>query len=411
MRILMINYEFPPLGGGGGVASYQIARALANRQHDVDVLTTRWRGLPGEETVDGLRVYRVPVLGRAELSTASLPSMFSFLPCGVAKGLQILRKKEYDVLNTHFAIPSGPTGLVLSRLFHTPLVLTIIGGDIYDPTKRLSPTRNPVLRGIVSRVLNSSSQIIAISEDIKSRAREDLQCQRDIEVIHYGLATPHFEEKSRSELGLPEGEVILITIGRLIKRKALDDLLMALAELEHPGPRLLIIGEGPEEKQLRDLAGRLGLSSQVQFLGAIWGERKFQYLAAADIFVLPSAHEGFGLVFLEAMHCGLPVIASSTGGQTDFLKDGETGFLVPVGDVSALADRISRLAGDTDLRERVSRFNKEYVKRFDISGVAERYEALFSEVIQRGHQAGHQMDPAALEVREEGTHGSPHDAQ
>jgi glycosyltransferase involved in cell wall biosynthesis len=409
MRILMINYEFPPLGGGGGVASYQIARALAKRQHEVDVLTTRWSGLPGEETVDGLGVYRVPVLGRAELSIASLPSMFSFLPCGVARGIQILRKKEYDVLNTHFAIPSGPTGVVLSRLFHTPLVLTIIGGDIYDPTKRLSPSRNRVLREVVRRVLNSSSQIIAISEDIKRRAREDLQCHKDVEVIHYGLDTPRFEELSRSELGLPEGEVVLITIGRLIKRKALDQLLMALAELGHPGPRLLIIGEGPEEKPLRDLAERLRLSSQVQFLGAIWGARKFQYLAASDVFVLPSAHEGFGLVFLEAMHCGLPVVATSSGGQTDFLKDGETGFLVPVGDVSALADGISRLAGDDHLRERISLFNKEYVKRFDISGVAERYESLFSEVVRRGH-AGHvHMDPAGLEVREEGTHGSPHD--
>lgn len=411
MRILMINYEFPPLGGGGGVASYHIARALAEREHEVDVLTTGWRGLPSEETVGGLGVYRVPVLGRGELSTASLPSMLSFLPCGVAKGCQVLREKRYDVLNTHFAIPSGPTGVVLSRLFKTPMVLTIIGGDIHDPSKRLSPSGNRVLRGVVRRVLDSSSHIIAISEDIKRRAREDLHCRKDIEVIHYGLDAPRFEEKSRAELGIPEEPVVLIAIGRLIKRKALDNLLMALSRLELREVRLLIIGEGPEEGHLRDLSERLGLSSRVEFLGPIWGERKFQYLAASDIFVLPSVHEGFGLVFLEAMHCGLPVIASSTGGQTDFLKDGETGFLVPVEDVDTLADRILRLTEDTALRERISRFNQEYVKRFQISGVAERYEALFSQVIQRVRETASGMDSAPLELRDKGTHGSPHDFQ
>jgi glycosyltransferase involved in cell wall biosynthesis len=411
MRILMINYEFPPLGGGGGVASYHIARALAEREHEVDVLTTGWRGLSSEETVGGLGVYRVPVLGRGELSTASLPSMLSFLPCGVAKGCQILRNKRYDVLNTHFAIPSGPTGVVLSRLFKMPMVLTIIGGDIYDPSKRLSPSRNRVLRGVVRRVLDSSSQIVAISEDIKRRAREDLRCQKDIEVIHYGLSAPQFESRSRAELGLSEDHLVLITIGRLIKRKALDNLLLALSRLEQRETRLLIIGVGPEEGHLRDLSARLGLSAQVEFLGPIWGERKYQYLAASDVFVLPSVHEGFGLVFLEAMHCGLPVVASSTGGQTDFLKDGETGFLVPVGDVDALADRILLLAGDTALRERISRFNQEYVKDFDISGVAERYEALFSEVMQRFPQTGLGVDSAPFDLTDKGTHGSPHDAR
>ncbi|HUW94319.1 MAG TPA: glycosyltransferase family 4 protein [Anaerolineae bacterium] len=406
MRILMINYEFPPLGGGGGVASYQIAKALAAREHEVDVLTTAWRDLPGEETVDGLRVYRVPVVGRSDQATASLVSMVSFLPSGVARGLRTLRKKRYDILNTHFAIPSGPTGVALSRIFRTPQVLTIIGGDIYDPTKRLSPSNSVLLRAVVRRVLNSSAQIIAISQDIKNRAQRDLHCQTEIEVIHYGLTPPQFEKRNRQELGMPEDEVVLISIGRLIKRKALGDVLLALSRLEERRFRLLIIGEGPEEENLRDLAKRLGISSQVEFLGAIWGERKFQYLAAADMFVLPSIHEGFGLVFLEAMHCGLPVIASSSGGQTDFLEDGKTGFLIPVGDVQVLAGAILRLASDESLRRQMSEFNREYVKRFHISHVAERYEALFSAVLLRSRRTAHDAGAASSTLPDGGTYGS-----
>jgi len=387
MRVLMINYEFPPLGGGGGVASYEIAQALSARDHEVDVLTTKYRGLPSEEEVDGLTVYRAPVMGRAELATASLPSMLSFLPMGIARGRKVLAAHSYDILNTHFAIPSGPTGVALSRLSKTPHVLTIIGGDIYDPSKRLSPGRNPLVRAAVRYVINSTDQVIAISEDIKRRAREDLGCQTPIEVVHYGLTPPSFERKSREELGVPENAVVLISIGRLIKRKAIDDLLQALARIGQPDVKLLIIGEGPERVNLEEMSRSLGVSEQLSFLGAIWGERKFQYLAAADMFVLPSLHEGFGLVFLEAMYCGLPVVASDTGGQTDFLRDGETGFLTPVGDPEALAEGIARLTGDEALRRRMGEFNREYVRRFHISGVAERYEAIFSGVIGRARRS------------------------
>lgn len=407
MRILMINYEFPPLGGGGGVASYQIAKALVEREHEVDILTTRWRGLPSEDVVDGLTVYRVRVAGRGDLATASLVSMLSFFPSSVAAGYRKLRKKRYDILNSHFAVPSGPTGVTLSRLFGIPHVLTIIGGDIYDPTRRFSPGNSSLLRSVVRSVLNSSEQIIAISQDIKDRAQQDLQCKTNIEVIRYGLTPPEFERRSRQELGIPEDEMVLISIGRLIKRKSLDDVLLALSRLDTGRFRLLVIGDGPEEARLRDLAQTLGLSSQVDFLGAIWGEGKFQRLAAADMFVLPSAHEGFGLVFLEAMHCGLPVIASTSGGQTDFLRDGETGFLVPVGDVEVLAERILRLANDERLRRRMSEFNVEYVKRFHISGVAARYEALFSEVIGRSlSAAGDAAEDPPPVVRERGSCGS-----
>jgi glycosyltransferase involved in cell wall biosynthesis len=392
MRILIINYEFPPLGGGGGVASYQIAKGLVARGHEVDVLTTGRRGLPSNEVIDGIGVYRVSVIGRTEFATATLLSMLSFFPFGVVKGCRILRKKEYDILNTHFAIPSGPTGVTLSRLFDTPQVLTIIGGDIYDPTKKLSPSSNRLLHTVVCYVLNSSSEIIAISEDIRRRAREGYRCQKGIQVIHYGLSPVEFESKSRAQLGIPEGDVVLISVGRLIKRKALDDLLLAVSRVEDQRFRLLIIGEGPEETHLRDLARGLGLSSQVDFLGAVWGEPKFQYLAASDIFVLPSVHEGFGLVFLEAMYCGLPVIASSSGGQTDFLRDGKTGFLVPAGDVDALAEKILRLAGDEGLRHRISEFNRRYVEGFHISEVARQYEALFSGVVQRASMTVEEQD-------------------
>lgn len=181
-------------------------------------------------------------------------------------------------------------------------------------------------------------------------------------------------------MGLDEGGFYLIAVGRLIPRKALHYLIQALSRLPSQ-VRLLLIGEGPEEGALAALAQGLGVASRVTFLGVVSEEEKFQYLANADLFVLPSLHEGFGLAFIEAMGRGLPVIATDSGGQTDFLRDGVTGFLVPVGDTGVLAQKVQMLLEDHTLREGISRHNRQYARQFSVSKTAQNYETLFEEVI------------------------------
>ena len=140
--------------------------------------------------------------------------------------------------------------------------------------------------------------------------------------------------------------VYLVTVGRLVRRKNLGSLLTALHRLGLPDVRLLVIGEGPERANLEAQARELGIAERVQFRGFVAEETKYQLLAAADLFVLPSLHEAFGLVYLEAMHCGLPVVATVPGGHEDFLSDGRTGFLVPRDDAGALLRAMERLAGN-----------------------------------------------------------------
>ncbi|TFH41902.1 MAG: glycosyltransferase family 1 protein, partial [Chrysiogenales bacterium] len=169
----------------------------------------------------------------------------------------------------------------------------------------------------------------------------------------------------------------LVTVGRLIKRKALDILIRAVAAARAPGVRLYIMGDGPEREFLETTARECGAGDRVVFLGYVTDEQKFGHIAVADLFTLTSLHEGFGIVFMESMYFGLPIVCTNNGGQTDFLRDGENALLVDVGDIDGCAAAIDRFASDRKLYATCSANNREAVKRFYAGAVAARYIDMF----------------------------------
>jgi glycosyltransferase involved in cell wall biosynthesis len=379
VNILIVNYEFPPLGGGGGVACYHIARELA-KTHSVDYLTTGHKGLPKFEVVDGINVYRVPVLGRKELSTATLLSMLTFLPSSMAKGIKLCKSNQYDVINTHFVIPSGPTGMFLSKLFKIPIVMSIHGGDIYDPSKKWSPHKHFLLRKVISFLLNHSDKIIAQSSNTKNNASKYYQLHKEITIIPLGFVTPEYIKSTRKDLNLSEEDIILISVGRLVKRKGYEYAIRAISKLHFKNIKYLIIGDGPEENNLKSLAKSLDVEDKVDFLGFVSEDKKFQYLSISDIYVLSSLHEGFGICLLEAMYCGLPIVSTDNGGQTDFLIDGVNALMVPVEDSDALAEQIKILIDNESLRLQMIEKNKKDITRFYIESIVKEYERSFGDV-------------------------------
>ena len=230
-------------------------------------------------------------------------------------------------------------------------------------------------------MLSGSDQVIGMSSDIITRAMRYYALSRDIELIPHGIKRPLFVPKTRHDLGYDPNDILLVTVGRLIPRKAVHDLLSVLQAMKQAPVKLLIIGDGPERQKLQALAVALGVSERTCFVGNVDDESKFQLLNIADIYISSTHHEGFGLVFLEAMAVGLPIISYDNGGHTDFLTDGKTGFLIHLGDLSTLIERTRALSEHADLRQQMGEFNKRHVENYYIANCAAKYHALYEAVI------------------------------
>ena len=358
--------------------------------HDVTILTSRAKGLKVQEVVNGVRVHRVPVLFRSKFQVANIPSMLAYLPSSLAIAICKLDKGFFNVINTHFAVPSGPSGLLLSKIFKIPNVLSIHGGDIYDPSKSLSPHKVSGVSHIVRWVLEAATRVVAQSADTKENARRYFRVDRLIDIIPLGIKKPSFGWKNRTDFGFAENDFVLCTIGRLVRRKNVDESLQILSGLPaNARIKFLVIGDGPEKTYLEELSFRLNIREQVKFIGNVSDETKFQALSISNCYISTAIHEGFGLVYLEAMECGLPIVCYNRGGQVDFLISGKTGFVVELGDRVAFAEKLMTLILNKMLREEFGSFNKELIKKYYIRRCAEKYVDLFSKAIAeyRKHDA------------------------
>ncbi len=377
MKVLVVNFEYPPLGGGGGVATMHLAIELAKRDHEVHVLTTRYKGLSFYEFTEGVHIYRVPVWRRTRLEAATLISLITFVPMAWWKGWRLTRQIKFDVINAHFVVPSGLVAVLLSKIKHLPLVVTLIGGDVYDPSKRLSPHRYGIVRGIVRWICSQAQMVTAISQDTAERARRLHGVKNKIVVIPIGIArkatVPRLPRLDQSKLKA-------VTIGRLIPRKQYQCLLEAwkyTANIE-----LTIIGSGPQENFLRGQAEKFDVSNRVHWAGFVSEEEKTRLLTEADIYVSAASHEGFGIVFLEACQAGLPIVATNVGGQLDFLQNEKNALLVPVHNSQALAEAVNRLVKDSELRNKMSLNNLQIVKDYFWDQLAIKFEAVLKEAKQ-----------------------------
>ena len=393
MNILLCNYEYPPLGGGGGVVMAALARELA-RRHSVTVLTSCAPGLPRDSLEEGVRLVRVPVFVRRQLAVANMPSMLAYLPMAALRAPKLQREQKFDVINTHFVVPTGPLGQLLSTAFGIPNVLSVHGGDLYDPSKRSSPHLHWWLRAPIRRLLRSADALVGQSRDTLNRVREIYHVERQTELIPLGIdRPPSIAAVAREQLGVPADAFVLATVGRLVARKAVLQLLQVLQQCGRPRTHLLVVGDGPELELIRATARQTGLENRVHLLGQVSETRKYEALAVSDAFVSTSQHEGFGLVFLEAMASGLPVICYDRGGQTDFLRTGETGWVIALNDITAFTKAVVELHDSPELRLRLSEQNRKRVESYFIDQCARRYEVVFEATLKH---AGRALRRAAL---------------
>ncbi len=382
MKVLIINYEFPPLGGGGGVASYELALEWA-KTCEVEVITSGFKDLEKFENIEGIKVHRVTVLGRNSRDAASFISMLSYLIGGCFKGVSLMRKNKFQVINTHFAVPSGPLGYILGKIFRVPNVLSLHGGDIYDPSKKSSPHRSFIFKGVVKFILNRADRIVAQSSNTRDNALSYYKPKKPVEIIPLAFHIPPEVSTTAKELNLDSKYFYLITVGRLVKRKSIETIVDAMPELDEK-IKLIVVGDGPEMDFLQDRVRALSLEERVVFTGYVDDSAKYSYIKNANLFVLTSLHEGFGIVFMEAMYYGLPIVCTNHGGQVDFLKNEENAILIDVGDVKACGEAIARFYGDKKLYKKCSKNNKNQIKEFYADKIALQYMDVFNNIAPKG---------------------------
>lgn len=374
MRILVLNYEYPPLGGGGGRVTQNLVGEWGKLSYKIDIITSRYKDLSKFENNGDINIHRVFVLNRKDQNSATLLSMFFFNISALIKGYKLCRENKYSIINTHFVIPTGPASFLLSKVFKIKNILDVHGGDIYNPNYRIKPHQNFILKNIVKFLLNEADKIVAHSKDVKEKAIKYYKIKKDIKIIPIGYKPYEFQKVSRNDLGLDENDFYMISVGRLILRKRIDRIIKALNKMKDKNIKLLIVGEGPEESSLKNLVKKYDLENRVQFLGFVSEEKKYQYLNCANVFISTSEHEGFGINFQEALYCGLPIISTRSGGPESFLVEKEnTLYISESNDIKEIADLVLKLKEKKELCDKMSENNLELIRKFDLSKIAKEY--------------------------------------
>ncbi|HOQ19130.1 glycosyltransferase family 4 protein [Methanothermobacter thermautotrophicus] len=251
-------------------------------------------------------------------------------------------RKPFDVIHAHYLLPTGLIGLLCHWISGKPLIVTVHGSDVNKLARK-----NSLLFKISGYVLRRASAVITVSRDLRDKVVEEFGVDGErVHIINMGVDTDIFRpldrDKCRERLGLPLNRRVILFVGNIIPSKGVHYLIESLREVEVGGVKCIILGAHVDEEYLKTLRGMAeSINADVEFFEPVPYSEVAIWMNAADVFVLPSLEEGFGLVALEALACGTPVIATATGGIREFVIDSETGYTVSPGDSSAIADRIN----------------------------------------------------------------------
>lgn len=371
MRILLINSEFPPVGGGAGNASANLAREMVIAGHEVTMLTAHHRGLPFNEIWEGVRVRRIRALRRRRERSNAVEQL-AFMLASTMVTLLNLRRWRPDVILAFFGIPSGLAAWAAKRLAGVPYLVSLRGGDVPGFRPYDFALYHRLAAPLIRMIWRGAEHVIANSEGLKALA-EAFYPGFPIEVIPNGVDLAKYRPSHRT-WSPPR----LLLVGRLVHQKGVDLLLDALAGLKEHIWYLTLVGDGPQRPHLEAQVARLALQERVDFSHWLEGEALVRAYQQANLFVFPSRHEGMPNVVLEAMSAGLPVVASRIAGNEELVVDGETGLLVPPEDVDALRRALKTLLLDADLRQRMGTAGRARVEeKFSWRRSAQSYLTLF----------------------------------
>ncbi|MFQ5746999.1 MAG: N-acetyl-alpha-D-glucosaminyl L-malate synthase BshA [Gemmatimonadota bacterium] len=374
MRIGITCY--PTYGGSGAVAT-ELGLALAARGHEIHFISYAqpFRLTAFHEGVFFHEVEMTPY------------PLFEYPPYSLALAVkmhEVARQEELDLLHVHYATPHATCAWIAQEMLRAEgcdiaVVTTLHGTDI------TLVGQDPTFWSITKFAIERSDGLTAVSDYLRRETHAAFQCARcDIRVIP-NFVDPSVYDRTRYECHratlAPDGEKIVMHISNFRKVKRVEDVVRIFAGISRAvEARLLFVGDGPERPRATEAAEELGISDRVLFLGKL--ESVAELLACADLFLLPSEQESFGLVALEALASGVPTVGTGGSGLAEVVADGETGFLHPVGDVQGMAESSVALLSDEAAWRRASASARERaVTEFSAERVVPRYEAYYAQVL------------------------------
>jgi len=373
MKIGIVCY---PTFGGSGVVATELGKGLAKLGHEVHFIT-----------------YKQPMrldffsenLFYHEVDIKSYP-LFEFAPYELAlasKMVSVVKYEGLDLLHVHYAIPHASSAYLAKQILKThgisiPVVTTLHGTDITLVGK--DPSYEPV----VTFSINQSDGVTAVSEDLKKETYEYFDIQQEIEVIPNFIDLERFKKQRKDHFKFaicPNGEKLLVHTSNFRKVKRVEDVIQVFYNIRKQIPaKLLLVGDGPERDRMERLCRTLGTCEDIRFLGKL--EAVEEVLSVADLFVMPSEKESFGLAALEAMACEVPVLSSNAGGIPELNLHGVTGFVCEVGDVEDMTEKALTILDESRLpgfKERAL----ERAKEFDIDQVLPKYVSYYERTLEK----------------------------
>ncbi|MEE9194082.1 MAG: glycosyltransferase family 4 protein [Thermodesulfobacteriota bacterium] len=361
MRILIINYEFPPLGGGAGNATYYLAKHLCKMGHSITVLTSAFQGLPSEGRIQGVNIFRIPVI-RKRIDRCNVFEMLTFMVSAMFHCDAVVERFKPEKVVAFFGLPSGAVALWIKKRFKIPYILSLRGGDVPGFLSERLYIYHLLTKPLIRLVWKHAGQVVANSVRLRKLAR-CFSPNLEIPTIPNGVDI----EQYKPQITKSNGNIVkILTVGRLLEQKGIEYLLGALSILKKNGFKgnysLEIVGDGPLRKSLEQMAKELSIDDNVIFSGWVSRRDMPKKYQSADLFVLPSLDEGMPNAILEAMASKLPVITTSILRDEALIKDGYNGFFVPPKSTSVLFEKINLLLRNKQLREDMGERSIQLVK-------------------------------------------------
>ncbi len=374
MKIGIVCY---PTYGGSGVLATELGLGLAKKGHKIHFITynqpARLAVFDENVSYHEVRVDRYPLFQYAPYDTAL-----------ASKLVDVVKYEKLDLLHVHYAIPHAAVAYMAKQILLTegkyiPVVTTLHGTDItlVGSNKAFAP--------VVAFSINQSDGVTAVSGSLRQQTYDYFDVQREIKVIYNFIDFNRFKKSNKDHFKkaiAPDGERILVHVSNFRKAKRVQDVVKIFKQVAGKIPsKLLLIGDGPERQSAEELCRELSLCDDIRFLGK--QDAIEELLAIADLFLMPSGSESFGLAALEAMACEVPVISSNVGGLPELNIHGKTGFMSDVGNVDEMAKHAIHILKDENLLNQFRANALEQAREFDLSRILPKYEAYYEEVLSQ----------------------------